>query len=127
MTETAAAGAPRANARGNPCPLWCTADHAREIAPGIFWMTHESDPLIFPVTLPEDPTEPQVTIFKSGYQEEQQPGVKVRAGFGRVHVPADVAGDLAALLDAVAGMSAAEARDLADQVRAAAEMLEDGQ
>lgn len=109
MTQTGTAA--RANALGQPCPRWCSADHARHD-------THMSDPMTrdFPWL---------VRLVQYGQRHGQPgPSVSVSMSGACTQICALDAAFLPELLDALAGLGAADIRQLADEVRAAVLVLD---
>lgn len=113
--QVAADPAPaRANQAGNPCPPWCTTDHAKI-------QTHMSDPMTSGL-----PWESRVRIVQSAssYRSER-PTVSVSKIAATVLLDHSDAEGLAGLLEELAdGCTPDQLRELADEVRAAASVID---
>jgi hypothetical protein len=118
-TRPADTDAPRVNRHGSACPGWCQIDHAKLAYNGKRPIdTHISAPMT------SDPAFPRVVVtkFSSGAGDEH-PEVQLQGIMGFVMVSAGMAGDLADLVESLAGCTPQRLRELADEVRQAGLIL----
>lgn len=114
----------RANRHGSQCPHWCSIDHARVLdgKPGRMMDSHFSDPM----TSGALPWDVKVKLYQHADRYgEDKPKVELIAMCSMLLVDPQDAVDLAELLDSLANEPPARLRELADQVRAAAAILQE--
>lgn len=113
--RTASPAPVRTNHVGSLCPSWCTSDHAKV-------QVHMSDPVTS-----SSPGEPQVKIVQwgSGRYHSEPPAVTVFKGAALVQLSHADAEGLADLLEELAdGSNPDQLRKLADEVHAAATVID---
>ena len=112
MTETTRPA--RANRDGHPCPPWCVTGHDR-------FSFHASGGITV-----EAPRYSSCHVRVIQYAAHGGPQIQVAAD-GIIRVPAGDAGDLAAIIEQLAGATPGEHRELAAAIRSAArEITGDG-